>query len=267
MVDVPVLPQPRLPDQVVVQLLAAVSDSTFPPGTRLPPENELAEWAGVSRLTLREGVKILRDKGVLRVEQGRGTFVNPPESWSALDPALAASRAALEGGTAQTAQQVTEARRIVEVAVAGLAAQRRTEADLARLRATVARMGDAHERDDVQGFSAADIDFHHEVMLAAGNPFLGALLQPVMALLQQVRVTTSVTGEMRVTAIAAHGEILDAIAAGQERRARESMSEHMAHTHRVIERVAAAGTARPVPGGDGDGQTSNASRPGPDRSR
>ena len=246
MAEVPVVPRPRLPDQVVVRLLAAVADSTFAPGSRLPPESLLAEWAGVSRLTLREGVKILRDKGVLRVEQGRGTFVNPPESWSVLDPALVASRSALEGGTAATAQQVTEARRVVEIGAAGLAAVRRTDGQLALLRGTIERMVEAHERDDVAAFSCADMEFHDGVLLAACNPFLAGLLQPVMALLEQVRVTTSMELGVREAAVTAHEEILAAITARDEVRAKDRMSEHMAQTHRAIERLAAS--AAPLTG-------------------
>ena len=240
MAGVPVVPRPRLPDQVVVRLLAAVADSTFAPGSRLPPESVLAEWAGVSRLTLREGIKILRDKGVLRVEQGRGTFVNPPQSWSVLDPALVASRSALEGGAAATAQQVTEARRVVEIGAAGLAALRRTDGQLALLRGTIERMVEAHEHDDVAAFSCADIEFHDGVLLAARNPFLAGLLQPVMALLEQVRVTTSTERGLREAAVAAHEEILAAITARDERRARDRMSRHMMQTPRAIELLTAS---------------------------
>lgn len=234
----------RLPDQVVAQLLTAVADSTYPPGTRLPSEGLLAEWAGVSRLTLREAVKVLRDKRVLRVEQGRGTFVNPPVHWSPLDPTLVASRTVLEGDRAQTAVRVTEARRVVEVGAAGLAAQRRTEADLARLRDAVHRMVEAHERDDVHTFSAADLDFHDAVTAAAGNPFLAALLEPVMALLREIRETTSVDSGARAAGIRAHQEILAAIEAADDAAARERMSEHMAQTHRAIERAASAPRTR-----------------------
>lgn len=234
----------RLPDQVVAQLLSAVADSTYPPGTRLPSEGLLAEWAGVSRLTLREAVKVLRDKRVLRVEQGRGTFVNPPVQWAPLDPALVASRSVLEGDLAQTAVEVTEARRVVEVGAAGLAAQRRTEANLADLRAAIDEMVEAHQRDDVRAFSAADLDFHDAVMTAAGNPFLAGLLEPVMALLREVRVSTSMDRDARVSGIRAHEEILAAIAAADEATARDRMNEHMTQTHRVIERAASAPRTR-----------------------
>ena len=115
-----------LPDRIVRELLSAVARGDHPPDSRLPPEAELAALANVSRLTLREAIKVLRDKGVLRVEHGRGTFVNPPAQWSALDAELLSSRTAIEGGTAGLlAERVLEARKVVEVGIAGLAAQRR----------------------------------------------------------------------------------------------------------------------------------------------
>jgi DNA-binding FadR family transcriptional regulator len=231
----------RLADEVAGQLLAMVTDGGHPPGSRLPPEAVLAEQTHVSRLTLREAVRVLRDKGVLSVEHGRGTFVNPPARWVALDPALLRSRAELEGGSAQSAQQITETRRIVEVGAVELAAQRRGEADLVRLRSCIERMQHAHERGDIVEFSVADVDFHDGLMTAACNPYLAALLQPIKALVQEVRLQTSIEPEMRLTAVAAHVAILDAVAAGDEDAACRSMTEHLAETHRVIDRLCASG--------------------------
>jgi len=227
-------PAPRLglPDQVVGQLLAAVSMGEHPPGSQLPPEVELAARANVSRLTLREAVKILRDKGVLRVQQGRGTFVNPPELWSPLDPDLLAARSALEGATGGLfAQQLMAARAVVELGVARLAAQQRTEADVDRMRATVAGMQAGHESGEIVGYTAADRSFHEALLVAARNPFLAALFEPIRSLVEQVRVTTACDFTMREKAIAAHTEILDAVAAGDERAATRAMWAHVEEAH------------------------------------
>lgn len=239
-----------LADQVAGRLLATVADGRHLPGSRLPSEAVLAEEAGVSRLTLREAVRILRDKGVLRVEQGRGTFVNPPERWTSLDPVVLASRAALEGGTGESAQQITETRRIVEVGAVELAAQRRTEVHLVHLRASVERMRQAHEGGDVVAFSAADIDFHDGLMTAARNPFLAALLQPIKALVHEVRLHTSLEPQMRLVAIAAHAAIFEAVAAGDQEAARRTMTEHLVETHRVIDRLRARGEFVDTPVGE-----------------
>jgi DNA-binding FadR family transcriptional regulator len=230
-----------LADHVAAEILAMVADGRYPPGSRLPPEAALAEEADVSRLTLREAVRILRNKGVLSVEHGRGTFVNPPARWVALDPVLLTSRAALEGNAAQSARQITETRRIVEVGAAELAARRRGEPHLEHLGDCIERMRQAHERDDIAGFSAADVDFHDDLMSAADNPFLAALLQPIKALVREVRLQTSLESEMREAALAAHQAILDAVAAGDETAAARCMTEHLADASRAIDRLFAVG--------------------------
>jgi DNA-binding FadR family transcriptional regulator len=235
-----------LPDQVVGELLAAVTGGEHPPGSQLPPEAELAARANVSRLTLREAVKILRDKGVLRVEHGRGTFVNPPELWSPLDPLLLASRSALEGAaTGLFAQQLMEARTVVELGIARLAAQRRTDDDLARMQDTVAAMQAGHDSGDLPGYTTADRAFHEALLGAARNPFLAALFEPIRTLVEQVRVTTTRDVTMREKAIAAHGRILDAVAAGDERAATQAMWAHVEEAH-----LAAADGHRGEPGPD-----------------
>src|SRR6266508_3324163 len=113
-----------LADQLVEHLVAAILRGDHPPDSRLPPEDRLAELFTVSRLTIREAVKELRHKGVVRVEQGRGTFVNPSSRWSPLDPVLLLARASSAEGTRDLAVKLTEARRLVEVGVAGVAAGR-----------------------------------------------------------------------------------------------------------------------------------------------
>ena len=233
--DTPVTPLPprlALPYQVVGQLLAAVTRGEHPPGSQLPPEAELAARADVSRLTLREAVKILRDKGVLRVEHGRGTFVNPPELWSPLDPELLASRAALDGAaSALFAQQLLEARTVVELGVTRLAAQRATEADVDRMRETVDAMRSGHDTGDLAGYTAADRAFHEALLMAARNQVLAALFEPIRTLVEQVRVTTACDLTMREKAIGAHSRILDAVAAGDEGAAARAMWEHVEEAH------------------------------------
>jgi DNA-binding FadR family transcriptional regulator len=235
----PVPPPARvaLPDQVVRHLLGAISGGEHPPGSRLPPEAELAARADVSRLTLREAVKVLRDKGVLRVEQGRGTFVNPPELWSPLDPELLASRSAVDGSApGLLAQQLLEARTVVELGVTRLAAQRRADDDVERLRGTVEDMRAGHDSGDIAGYTAADRAFHEALMTTARNPFLAALFEPIRTLVEQVRVTTACDVTMREKAIAAHRAILEAVVAGDEEAAVQAMWAHVAEAH-----LAAAG--------------------------
>src|SRR5439155_27392095 len=129
-----------LADQLVEHLVAAILRGDHPPDSQLPPEDRLADLFKVSRLTVREAVKALRLKGVVRVEQGRGTFVNQQSRWSPLDPDLLMARASSAEGTSDLATKLTEARRPVEVGVAGVAAEPRPPQDPDDLRPALAQM-------------------------------------------------------------------------------------------------------------------------------
>lgn len=111
-------------------LLADILHDTYTPRTILPSESELAEIDSTSRLTIREGIKALRAKKVLEVTQGRGTFVLPVTSWSVFDPVLLIARSTLGNDSIELERGFLEARRLVEVAIAKLAAERRTPEDL-----------------------------------------------------------------------------------------------------------------------------------------
>ena len=118
----PLMSQARQPlaDQLVAGLLESIVAGEYPPGSPLPSEDELADMAGVSRLTVREAVKSLQAKGVVRIHRGRGTFVNPSSEWSPFDPMLLAARSQEDGKAVW--RGLLETRRLVEEGVARLAA-------------------------------------------------------------------------------------------------------------------------------------------------
>lgn len=172
-----------LPDDLAEQLLGAIIEGTYPPGAALPTEAELAEQFSVSRLTVREAVKVLRAQNVVRVQRGRGTYVNPPAQWTALDPMI---RAATRAGRV-VSESLIEARRLLEVGAAELAATKRTEDHLAQLREQLQDMRTADETGDVELFVSADIAFHDTVMQATGNAFIPLMFEPFGRLLVEGR--------------------------------------------------------------------------------
>jgi DNA-binding FadR family transcriptional regulator len=223
-----------LAEQVAGHLLHDITEGVYPPGSRLPPEPVLAEESGVSRLTLREAVKSLGIRGVVRVEQGRGTFVNPTSEWLPLDPQLLATLVRRDHGLAS---QLTEVRRIVEVGAAALAARRRTAEDLARMRSALELAETAFEEADVVAFSAADLDFHQAVLGAVGNHFVPALLVPVDAALREIRLQTSRDARAARRALVMHRRVFDAIRARSSKSASDAMAQHLDETRRHIERM------------------------------
>jgi GntR family transcriptional regulator, transcriptional repressor for pyruvate dehydrogenase complex len=224
-----------LADDLAEQLLQDVIDGRYRPGAPLPPEADIAEDAGVSRLTLREAVKTLRAKNVVRIERGRGTFVNPPNRWTDLSALVRAATASRPTGNGAVPRRLIEARRVIEVGAAELAAARRSDADLDALEATLGDMRAAAAGGDAEAFVAADIAFHAAVLDAAGNVFLAAVLDPLGQLLVEARRQTSAYEEIRVHAIAHHEAIIAAIRSGLPERASEAMRAHMDQTKRDLE--------------------------------
>lgn len=221
-----------LADQVVEHLLRDIIEGVYPPGAQLPPEPVLAGQAGVSRLTLREAVQALRQRGVVRVEQGRGTFVNPRSQWHAFDAKLLVGLVAHDHAFAM---QLTEVRRIVEVGAAPLAAKRRKASDLAEMRAAIHRMREALAAEDMVAFAQADLDFHRAVLDAADNCFVPALLVPVEAGLREVRIQTSQERRVNERAILMHTRIYEAIRKRTARAAGNLMGRHLDETKKYVE--------------------------------
>lgn len=220
-----------LADQIVNDILAG----RYPANSPLPSETELAEQTGVSRLTVREAVKALAAKQVVRVEHGRGTFVNPASSWSVLDPVLLMARSSYDEDRLALPRKLIEARRVVEVAVAELAAQRRTQDDLDQLDRSLAQMREAARVSDVAAFVAADIAFHQQVLDAAGNSFITSLFDPLSKILQLTRHQTSAHAPVREHAIAHHQKILDAVRKGTSTKAGRAMRDHMLQTEQDMD--------------------------------
>ena len=195
------------------------------PGQRLPAERELVTSIGVSRTSVRAGLQSLAAKGVLLTKHGAGTFVaaGPP----VLDSAPLGFLAALHGFTPH---EMFEARRTLEVGVAGLAATHATGEQLAAIADEVTGMFASLE--DPQTFLAHDIRFHRAVAAASGNPILASLVQMVSVIFYELcRRTADRTGEQRAGA-EMHRQIYRAIREHDAARAERLMSEHLLHAER-----------------------------------
>ena len=135
-------------------------------GTVLPTEPVLCEQFGFSRTVIREGLKLLEERGLVRVEQGRGTTVQPREAWNLLDPVVI--RIALEYDVDMSLlDSLMSVRRVLERDMARAASDRLTDDDLAALRANLEETQGAF--DDYERFRALDAAFHTVIMRASGS--------------------------------------------------------------------------------------------------
>jgi GntR family transcriptional regulator, transcriptional repressor for pyruvate dehydrogenase complex len=215
-----------LGDQIAARLLDEIVAGIYAPGSPLPSEAELARREGVSRLTIREALKVLREKSVVDVQRGRGSFVNERSQWNPIDPVVLKALSSSPDAFEAHVMELYEARRLVETGTAELAAIRRSEGDVEAMQAALDRGRESI--DDLKAFVQADLDFHNAIMHGVGNAVLGVLFDPIVTLLRDARRETSRDRGARERAIIAHQRILDAIRERRPERARWAMHEHLA---------------------------------------
>ena len=214
-------------DQVVAFVRDLIVRGRLRPGDRLPGERELATQIGVSRPSVRAGLHALAAMGVVRSRHGSGTYI--PDGPPALGSEPLSFLAALHGFTRE---EMYEARRILEVEAAALAAERATHEHLATLAEEVAGM--FANRDNPQLFLLHDINFHRGVADAAKNPIVGTLVGMVSALYYERRrgaVERASDSDLR-DAAEAHRRIYQAIRARDAAGARRAMNEHLLQASR-----------------------------------
>lgn len=182
---------------------------------------------GVSRPVVREAIRLLAAKGLVVVKQGSGTWVQAPERWDHLDPAVLFERARASHDVSFL-NKLLEARRLVEVEIAGLAALRRTAEDLAELRDLVEGMRQA--LPDPDRYTELDGAFHDRLSLAADNEILRGMIRSVAQLVHAGRrinnrlVSTDV---LEGFSQRGHEAIFDAVAAGDAATARAATDQHI----------------------------------------
>jgi GntR family transcriptional regulator, transcriptional repressor for pyruvate dehydrogenase complex len=209
-------------EQVVAHIRQLIERGQLRPGDKLPAERDLATKIGVSRPTVRVGLHALAAMGVVKSRHGSGTYI--PEGPPTLDSEPLSLLAALHGFTRE---EMYEARRLLEVGAAGMAAERATPEQLATLADEVANLFAA--LDDPLRFLVHDITFHRSVAAASGNPIIGALVEMVSALYYERRRETAKQASDRDLKEAAelHRRIYQAIRARDTEAARNAMNEHL----------------------------------------
>jgi GntR family transcriptional repressor for pyruvate dehydrogenase complex len=207
-------------EQVVRHVAVLIERKELGPGDRLPPERELAQELGLSRPTIRAGLHALAAMGVTESRQGAGTFITagPPR----LGAGPLSFLAALHGFTRD---EIFEARKVLEVGAAGLAAERGITAKLAPMAEEVTGM--FASLTEPQTFLVHDVRFHRAVAAAGGNPVLTALVEMVSSLVYETRRRTVERAHDLKESAEMHRRIYQAVRDGDVSRAREEMTRHL----------------------------------------
>lgn len=205
---------------VVAHIRGLIDRGQLKPGDRLPAERELAVQIGVSRPSVRAGLRALAAMGVVFSRHGAGTFIRSGPPTLGSEPL--SFLAALHGFTRD---EMFEARRVLEVGVAGLAAEHATGEHLATIAEEITGM--FASLADPLAFLRHDIRFHRAVAAASGNPILASLVEMVSALFyEQRRKTAGRARDLRESA-EMHRTIYNALRLHDAQRARDMMNDHL----------------------------------------
>ncbi|MBL0161752.1 MAG: FadR family transcriptional regulator [Bryobacterales bacterium] len=200
-------------------------------GLLLPPELELATRFGVSRIVIREAMKILEDRGLVEVRAGRGTHTTGPTTDRVKKSLLRLFRDQ-PAPTLLEMEQLLEMRETLEVEAAALASRRATPEDIAEMEEALAQM-EAHVGSE--RIAEWDLRFHVLVAKASHNPYFEMVLEPLIrVMLRQIELTDSYE-----PGIALHRAIARAIARHNEPAARRAVRVLTHATHRDVQKALA----------------------------
>jgi GntR family transcriptional repressor for pyruvate dehydrogenase complex len=210
----------RLYQQIVEQIQRRILSGELKVGAQLPAERELAEQFQVSRTAVREAIKALREKGLVDILPGRGTFVTDGAS-----RAMRHSLGFLVRMGGERSASLVEVREILEPEIAALAAGRATDEHMQALREIVNTMDAALENADL--FVEADLDFHLALADATQNAIIPVLIDSIVDVLREDRKRTAQTPHGPAHAQQHHRRILEAISRRDADGAREAMRAHL----------------------------------------
>ena len=215
-------------EEVVARLRDMIQSGQLVSGDRLPPERDLAKLLGVSRPTLRAGIRSLTAVGILQSRQGAGTFVAEAQESPTLDSSALRLLSALHGFTSD---EMFEARLALEMSIAGLAAERATSEDMAQLAEEIAGM--YASLDKPEQYLVHDMQFHQSVAAASGNRILTALMNMVATILYDYRSKTVRRATDLKQSAEQHHSIYRAIREHDAEAARQAMRIHLVETQRA----------------------------------
>ncbi len=202
------------------QLRSMIRQGALKHGDRLASERDLAERFKVSRSSVREAIRSLELQGLVVSKRGSGTFINTENA----DSVVALMAASLNTG-GEALSDIFEMRRVLEPAIAALAAVRATEEDVARL----AEILEEQQRQIDSGETGveADTDFHFALAAATHNSALNMLVSAVEDILQQSRDQSLQEPGRPQRSLDSHRQILEIIRNGDGKGAQQAMDHHL----------------------------------------
>ncbi|GAF46102.1 GntR family transcriptional regulator [Rhodococcus wratislaviensis] len=209
--------RPRLYEVIVEQLCSHIADNEMVPGDRLPAERELAAKLGVSRASLSQALVALEVQGVLSVRHGDGAVLVRRPAEERVIKALREH--------ADRLPDIIEAREALEVKLAGLAAERRTDAEMAAIDSAISMMESEISAGD-RGV-VGDEMFHEAITTAAHSSLLAKLMHEISELVRETRIESLSQTERPRASLEGHKKIADAVRRQDSVAAARAMAAHI----------------------------------------
>ena len=219
--------KPNLSRAVVQSVLDTIKNGNFEAGDRLPPMKEMCDELQVGISSVREGLKQLQSMGIIKIVQGKGTYVNDNLDLNyflkSFKDLITLQR--------QDFFNVMEARKIIECEAARLAAERADKEKIHKLSELIEDMGDSLK--DMDRYNSLDVDFHLTIVRSSKNPLLETFLESIQGLISSIVKEIAVLPEQTKVSTIHHENIFSAIKNGKTNLAFEYMKEHLIEVEEI----------------------------------
>jgi GntR family transcriptional regulator, transcriptional repressor for pyruvate dehydrogenase complex len=227
-------------EQVAVAIQHYIQREGLGPDDFLGREEDLAARFGVSRPTLREGLKLLEGGNLIRATKGPGGGIFVAHTAEqGLSRSLSDSIAMMLQTGSVTLDELLDARLLLEVPLAGRAAHQADSAVVARLRQALEAESNVAP-EDMNALAAADGEVHRIIAAAAGNRMAEALIAWVFEVVQPTLVEVLHGAVVRSAVIEQHDALVAAIEKGDHARAERAMKDHLLYLRDVLRLVEGA---------------------------
>lgn len=212
---------------VAARLVDDIASRRLKPGDPVPAERQLAETLAVGRSSIREALRMVESRGLI-ASAGNGTFV-VADYGNPLNTSLALLMEMGDGDL----RQLFEVRKVLEVEMAGLAAERRSDEDVERMRRAIEAMDEGLA--SAERYIAGDLEFHQAVVAATGNRIARSMMHAIRDVMRRALLSIYQIPGSPERSMQQHRQILEAVVAGRPDEARARMREHLLRVEGEIE--------------------------------
>ena len=217
----------RLYEEIVQQIQTLIEEGRLKYGDQLPPERDLAGIFQVSRHSVREAIRILEEKQVLRSRPGSGTYVILEDEPSVVDFLAKAIHQEKD-----KLLELFQFRRMIEPQIARLAAENATQEEIGELERILKLQEE--EIEDTDASIELDVEFHLALARGTKNAVVAHIIEMINGIISQSRSRFSQSPLRRRLSIQGHARVVSAIRRGEPDLARSAMDEHLASIEEVV---------------------------------